>query len=97
MGMPFCKRYRADDGGVLGGRVAMRAGLGIADEDFGESPIRKPRDGREIAQAVAFQHKCFAGPAVLKTLSGAIAGSMHGGLLGWEAAPGLNEVVKADI
>jgi hypothetical protein len=58
-GYAVLQRYRADDGSVLGGRVAMRAGLGVADEDFGEPPIRKPRNGCEVGQAVALKRKCF--------------------------------------
>jgi len=55
---------RANDCGVLSSRVAMRADLGVRNENFREPAVLKARNGCDIDQAVALEREGLARAAV---------------------------------
>jgi hypothetical protein len=57
--------YAGNDGGVLGGAIAVGSSLRIADEDFRElAAICKKRNARNVLQPVALKSEVLAGSLV---------------------------------
>src|SRR5215813_11667298 len=63
-GYAMLQRDAANDGGILGGGIAIAADLAVIDENLGQIAVFKAADGRRIGEAITLKVECYGGAAL---------------------------------